>query len=110
MLTDDIYTYASIYALWLEGKAYVPLHPGQPLERCLDIIQQVGMTVVLDSSKNTRYNDIPVVNTSLEAPKDYVLEAPKAAEESDLAYILLPQEVLVALKECRSCEAMSLLL
>lgn len=23
---DDIYTYASIYALWLEGKAYVPLH------------------------------------------------------------------------------------
>ena len=39
---DDIYTYASIYALWLEGKAYVPLHPGQPLERCLDIIQQVG--------------------------------------------------------------------
>ena len=85
---DDIYTYASIYALWLEGKAYVPLHPGQPLERCLDIIQQVGMTVVLDSSKNTRYNDIPVVNTSLEAPKDYVLEAPKAAEESDLAYIL----------------------
>ena len=85
---DDIYTYASIYALWLEGKAYVPLHPGQPLERCLDIIQQVGMTVVLDSSKNTRYNDIPVVNTSLEAPKDYVLEAPKVAEESDLAYIL----------------------
>ena len=85
---DDIYTYASIYALWLEGKAYVPLHPGQPLERCLDIIQQVGMTVVLDSSRNTRYNDIPVVNTSLEAPRDYVIEAPKAAEESDLAYIL----------------------
>ena len=30
---DDIETYASIFALWLEGLAYVPLHPHQPDER-----------------------------------------------------------------------------
>ena len=27
---DDIQTYASIFAIWLEGLAYVPLHPQQP--------------------------------------------------------------------------------
>ena len=35
---DDIDTYASIFALWMEGNAYVPLHPNQPLERNLNII------------------------------------------------------------------------
>ena len=25
---NDLETYASIFALWLEGKCYVPLHPG----------------------------------------------------------------------------------
>ena len=35
---DDINTYASILALWMEGKCYVPLHPLQPLARCADII------------------------------------------------------------------------
>lgn len=28
---DDLETYASIFALWLEGKCYVPLHPNQLL-------------------------------------------------------------------------------
>lgn len=47
---DDLDTYASIFALWMEGKAYVPLHPNQPLERNLNIIQQVGLNNVLDSA------------------------------------------------------------
>ena len=47
---DDIDTYASIFALWMEGKAYVPLHPNQPLERNLNIIEQVGLSNVLDSA------------------------------------------------------------
>lgn len=50
---DDLDTYASILALWMEGKAYVPLHPNQPLERNLDIIAQVGMSTLLDSSKQS---------------------------------------------------------
>ena len=40
---DDIETYASIFALWLEGKAYVPLHPNQPLDRCEEIIKQINI-------------------------------------------------------------------
>ena len=30
---DDIETYAAIWALWLEGKTYIPLHPNQPIQR-----------------------------------------------------------------------------
>ena len=30
---DDIQTYASIIALWLEGKAYIPLNPAFPIAR-----------------------------------------------------------------------------
>ena len=39
VINDDLETYASIIALWLEGDAYVPLHPDWPLERCQDICE-----------------------------------------------------------------------
>jgi D-alanine--poly(phosphoribitol) ligase subunit 1 len=61
---NDLETYASIFALWLEGKCYVPLHPGQPLQRCMDIIGQVGIHVVLDSSEATRYHEQNVMMTA----------------------------------------------
>ena len=66
VINDDIETYASILALWLEGLAYVPLHPNWPIERCKDIINQVGIKLILDSSITTRYkeNDLCVINTT----------------------------------------------
>ena len=30
-LTDDVFMYAAILAIWLEGKTYVPIHPDFPL-------------------------------------------------------------------------------
>ncbi|MDB4498135.1 AMP-binding protein [Gammaproteobacteria bacterium] len=63
VVNDDIDTYASVFALWMEGYAYIPLHPLQPLERCEDICTQVGCTTILDSSKETRYKDYHVVAT-----------------------------------------------
>ena len=53
---DDIDTYASIFALWMEGKAYVPLHPYQPLERNLNIVCQVGCKYILDSEKESVFS------------------------------------------------------
>jgi len=47
---DDLETYASIFALWLEGKAYTPLSPIIPKERNQSIIEQVNVKTVLDSS------------------------------------------------------------
>ena len=59
---DDIETYASIFSLWMEGMAYVPLHPNQPLERNNSIISQVGTQLILDSAVNSPFN---AVNTSM---------------------------------------------
>lgn len=87
---DDLETYASIWALWLEGKCYVPLHPGQPIERCRDIIAQVGMQHILDSGMETRYENIPVIMTKTLSGNQTAAEPEPPAECSDeaLAYIL----------------------
>lgn len=94
---DDIDTYASIFALWMEGKAYVPLHPNQPLERNLNIIAQVDLHNVLDSQHKSPFdkedaeyalhytNDVHYAVSDLNAP---ILTQWAEASEDDLAYIL----------------------
>ena len=73
-LHDDLNTYASIFALWMEGKAYVPLHPSWPEERIVSIKEQVGCSNVLDAC------DAPYTGDLLD---DWA-----EASEDDLAYIL----------------------
>jgi len=85
---DDLETYASILALWLEGKCYVPLHPGQPIERCLDIISQVNMHYILDSSDETRYGKCNVIMTRFLTFSSYDIEYEDNCSDDDLAYIL----------------------
>lgn len=88
VINDDIETYASIFALWLEGDCYVPLHPNWPLERCLDICEQVELDLILDSSKQTRYEGQNVLKTDvLNYTEDYLKPALNVLED-DLAYIL----------------------
>ena len=85
---NDLKTYASIVALWLEGYCYVPLHIKQPIDRCLDIVEQVGITTILDSSKETRYEIGLVVNTNNKPAIAAGLEPISGVSEDDLAYIL----------------------
>lgn len=73
-LHDDLNTYASIFALWMEGKAYVPLHPSWPEDRIESIKQQVGCSNVLDAC------DAPFTKMDLDNWAE--------ASEYDLAYIL----------------------
>lgn len=88
VINDDLETYASIFALWMNGMAYVPLHPDWPLERCLDICEQVDLDLILDSSKRTRYENVQVINTSsLKYEQDF-LTPKECVPEEDLAYIL----------------------
>lgn len=88
VINDDLETYASIVALWLEGDCYVPLHPGWPVERCQDICEQVELDLILDSSEQTRYESVQVINTSaLEYGQDCLTPKDGVSEE-DLAYIL----------------------
>ena len=73
-LHDDLNTYASVFALWMEGKAYVPLHPLWPQERINSIVEQVGCTNILDAC-DTSFKSMDLDNWV-------------GASESDLAYIL----------------------
>lgn len=88
VINDDLETYASIIALWMEGDCYVPLHPNWPLERCLDICEQVELDLVLDSSEKSRYEKVQVLSTSsLEYTVD-CLEPKQNVSDEELAYIL----------------------
>lgn len=87
VINDDLETYAAIFALWLDGNSYVPLHPNWPLERCLDIASQVGMDLILDSSVDTRYHN-NVVKTSDRHSVTDNLEYNSTVSDEDIAYIL----------------------
>jgi len=87
VVNDDIETYASIFAIWLEGYTYVPLHPQQPLERSLEIISQAEIKLVLDSSPKTAYTNLSIIETSNLHFASLNLE-PKVVSDDTLAYIL----------------------
>ena len=88
VIRDNIETYASIIALWMEGKAYVPLHPLHPLERNNEIIHQVGLNYFIDTSDKTEFVNCTAIN-----PKNLTISSENLgnlSEVSDdnLAYIL----------------------
>jgi D-alanine--poly(phosphoribitol) ligase subunit 1 len=89
VINDDLATYSSIFALWLEGKAYVPLHPGWPIERTKEIIDQVGMALILDSSTVSRYNKKIVLSTNIpDNLHKSALSYNDDISDKNLAYIL----------------------
>jgi len=84
---DDIETYASIFAIWFEGHAYVPLHSHQPKDRSLEIVSQAQVELILDSSSESIFKPFSVISTSNLNFESYILE-PKIVSEDSLAYIL----------------------
>lgn len=84
---DDIETYASIFAIWLEGAAYVPLHPKEPIERSLGTIDQAKVSLLLNSDTNLKF---PLIKTiySKELKTGMVNMLPKTVSDDLLAYIL----------------------
>lgn len=84
---DDIATYASIYAIWMEGLAYVPLHHQQPVDRSREVISQAEVDLVLNSvNSGDFFHSRTVFTSDLEPGAE--LAAPVQADETDLAYIL----------------------
>lgn len=73
-LHDDLNTYASIIALWMEGKSYLPLHPSWPKERIESIKEQVSCRNVLDQC------DAPFTRMDLDSWAEIA--------DDELAYIL----------------------
>ena len=85
---DDLETYSSIIALWLEGKAYVPLSQDSPIDRNENIISQSNINTVLDSSEEFISNKVQIIETKnlLQTTIDL---APKKILKSKLKKILL---------------------
>lgn len=89
---DDIDTYAAVFALWMEGKAYVPLHPNQPIERNLNIVNQIGCQFIIDSVRESIFN-LPDSPTELLCSKTMgctkrCLQEWREEDDDHLAYIL----------------------
>jgi len=83
---DDIETYAAIFAIWLEGCAYVPLHPNQPISRLLEIISQAEIDLIINSGAHYNFNKTTIMSSHLVF--DELLLKGREIPESALAYIL----------------------
>ncbi|MFD1613960.1 AMP-binding protein [Gelatiniphilus marinus] len=87
---NDLETYASIFAIWFENKAYIPVNPFAPLERNIKIFDLAEVKTVFDASNSSAFKkNFNVLNTS----KIDTKSNPKNLKEipftkNDIAYIL----------------------
>lgn len=84
---DDIETYSSIIAIWLEGLSYVPIHPKYPEERGLEIIEQAGIDLIIDSSDKPVFKNFRTIESKKLSFKELNLNT-KKVDDSEIAYIL----------------------
>ena len=91
-IQDNLDTYAAIIALWMEGKAYVPLHPAWPVERIGSIIDQIELKNILVSDDTlTIYPSLTpftIHATSQAVYEKDLLDGWRDVSDDDLAYIL----------------------
>lgn len=84
---DNFLTYVSIIALWFEGKAYVPLVPGLPQERCDNIVQQAGIHYLIDAEQVERFQIYNSISLEIEA-EDIRTFSDLNTSSENIAYIL----------------------
>ena len=85
-VNDDLNTYASIIAIWLEGKGFVSLHPNNPLDRSKEIVNQTNVKSIISSNKKIDLPDLKKVDLDFNFFDD--LEIIEDFPESNIAYIL----------------------
>ena len=84
---NDIETYASILAIWLEGGAYVPIYPKQATEVVQEILLHTDANLVLDSEGLLVLNSVKTID-SRKSKFRYEHIVPKAVSDDSLAYIM----------------------
>ena len=84
---DDLETYASIIALWFEGKAYVPINTQFPLFRNIEIISQADINTIIDSATVSAFQTQKIIFSSKldEEQPDLI---PKAHSDDEFCVIL----------------------
>ena len=88
VLHDNLDTYAAALSLWMDGKAYVPLHALHPMNRNKEIIRQLGLSTIIDSASESAYSGFNVINTGDIRMDDIVFLPIKEVPDSTLAYVL----------------------
>lgn len=63
-VTDDIRTYATILAIWFNGKAYVPLNPNQPKERHREVLKSIDAQYLISSDPTYTVDTVDIIYTN----------------------------------------------
>jgi D-alanine--poly(phosphoribitol) ligase subunit 1 len=84
---DDLEMYAGIYALWFEGKAYVPLNSDLPRDRNKSIMDQAYIKTIIDSSDKALFPEYNLIE-SKKLPACEINLVPKKTADDELVYIL----------------------
>lgn len=84
---NDIETYASIFALWFSGMAYVPISLKNPRERNSKIIADAGVKVILSSMQVADFEGLDFIDSTLCRCTDDMPHI-NSDDASNLAYIL----------------------
>jgi D-alanine--poly(phosphoribitol) ligase subunit 1 len=84
---NDLKTYASIVALWLEGKAFVPISPDAPADRNESMTNQIGINTIIGSSKVPLSSEYSMIDSS-NLPETEVILTPVPVSEEELSFIL----------------------
>jgi D-alanine--poly(phosphoribitol) ligase subunit 1 len=83
----DLNTYASIIALWLEGKAYVPIGPDVPPDRNESMISQLGIQTIIGSTVIPLPSSYAIIDSN-NLPESEVMLTPVAVSGDVLSFIL----------------------
>lgn len=85
---NDLETYATLFALWMEGKAYIPINPSAPITRNIEILKSMYVTYVFSASAEKDFSAFRIINANqIENDNGEVL-GPIIFNEAHLAYVL----------------------
>lgn len=87
-IADHIDTYATIVALLLSGRTYIPLNAHHPAERTMRIVEQAELTVVFSQNSDSIWPGVVMVDTTAIANSNLPVQRCTGDIASSYAYIL----------------------
>ncbi|MCD4732017.1 MAG: AMP-binding protein [Bacteroidales bacterium] len=84
---DDIETYAAIIAIWLEGKAFMPLSIDNPKSRNKIVIDQSNITTIIDTTETSIFIEWNIINP-LRLPETEINLSPNNISNDEISILL----------------------